>query len=65
MNVYEDDNINAAHYWPMAQEFSIWNAAIVSLQFWTTDLDLVTLGIATERVYNTFFYTQPDSPYIS
>ena len=41
----------------MAREFSIWNATIVSLQFWTTNLDLVSLGIATERVYNTFFYT--------
>ena len=38
-------------------EYSIWNAAIASLQFWTEDLDPVTLGIATEHVYTTFFYT--------
>ena len=44
-------------YWLMAQEYSIWNAAIASLQFWTEDLDPVTLGIASERVYTTFFYT--------
>ena len=39
------------------QEYSIWNAAIVSLQFWTADLDPVTLGRATEQVYTTFFYS--------
>ena len=43
--------------WLMAQEYSIWNATIASLQFWTEDLDPVTLGIATECVYTTFFYT--------
>ena len=41
-------------YWPMAREYSIWNAAIASLQFWTADLDPVTLGRATE-VYSAFF----------
>ena len=30
---------------------------IASLQFWTEDLDPVTLGRATEHVYTTFFYT--------
>ena len=37
-------------------EYSIWNAAIASLQFWMEDLDPVTLGRATEHVYTTFFY---------
>ena len=41
----------------MAREYSIWNAAIASLQFWTADLDPVTLGMATEEVYSTFFYS--------
>ena len=41
----------------MAREYSIWNAAIASLQFWTADLDQVTLGMATEEVYSTFFYS--------
>ena len=41
----------------MAWEYSIWNATIASLQFWTEDLDPVTLGIAKEHVYTTFFYT--------
>ena len=41
----------------MAREYSIWNAAIALLQFWTADLDLVTLGRATEEVYTTFYYS--------
>ena len=49
--------METADYWLMAQEYSIWNAAIASLQFWTEDLNPVTLGIASERVYTTFFYT--------
>ena len=49
--------METADYWPMAQEYSIWNAAIVSLQFWTEDLNPVTLGIATELIYTTFFWT--------
>ena len=49
--------MEVADYWPMAREYSIWNAAIASLQFWTEDLDPVTLGRATEGVYTTFFYS--------
>ena len=49
--------MDTADYWLMAQEYSIWNAAIALLQFWTEDLDPVTLGRATEHVYSTFFYT--------
>ena len=30
---------------------------IASLQFWTADLDPVTLGMATEEVYSAFFYS--------
>ena len=50
-------NMDTADYWPMAREYSIWNATIASLQFWTEDLDPVTLGRATEHVYTTFFYS--------
>ena len=46
-----------AEYWLMAREHGIWNAAIVSLQFWTEDLDPVTLGVTSEQVYNHFFWT--------
>ena len=49
--------MNVADYWLMVREYSIWNAAIASLQFWTADLDPVTLGIATEEVYSVFFYS--------
>ena len=41
----------------MAREYGIWNAAIASLQFWAEDLDPVTLGDASECVYNHFFWT--------
>ena len=44
-------------YWPMAREYSVWNATIASLQFWTADLDPVTLSRATEEVYSAFFYS--------
>ena len=49
--------MNIADYWTMAREYSIWNAAIASLQFWTADLDPITLGRATEEVYSAFFYS--------
>ena len=46
-----------AEYWPMAQEYGIWNTAIASLQFWAEDLNPVTLGTASESVYYHFFWT--------
>ena len=48
-------SMNTADYWLMAREYSIWNTTIVSLQFWTDDLDPVTLDRAIECVYTTFF----------
>ena len=50
-------SMNTADYWLMTREYSIWNVAIASLQFWTEDLNPVTLGGATEYVYTTFFYS--------
>ena len=49
--------IETAEYWPMACKYTIWNAAITSLQFWAEDLDPITLGIASEHIYTTFFWT--------
>ena len=49
--------MNIAGYWLMAREYSIWNAAIASLQFLTVDLNPLTLGIATKTVYSTSTYT--------
>ena len=41
----------------MACKYDIWNTAIASLQFWAENLDLITLGITSEHVYITFFWT--------
>ena len=49
--------MDATDYYPMVREYSIWNTAIASPQFWMADQDLVTLGRATEQVYTTFFYS--------
>ena len=48
--------METAEYWLMACEYTIWNATITSLQFWAEDLDLITLGIASECIYTTFFW---------
>ena len=44
-------------YWLMAREYSIWNATIALIQFWTADLGPVNLGSTTEEVYSAFFYS--------
>ena len=49
--------METAKYWLMAHKYAIWNAAITSLQFWAEDLDPITLGIASEHIYTTFFWT--------
>ena len=49
--------MDATDYWPMAREYSIWNAVIAALQFWTGDLNAHTLSNAIEEVYSAFFYT--------
>ena len=49
--------METTEYWPMAHEYGIQNTTITSLQFWTEDLDPITLGIASECVYTTFFWT--------
>ena len=40
----------------MAREYSIWNAVVAALNFWTADLRAHTLSSTTEEVYRTFFY---------
>ena len=49
--------MNTADYWPMAREYSMWNAAVAALQFWTADLKVHVLSSTIEQVYNTFFYS--------
>ena len=41
----------------MAREYSIWNAAVAALQFWTGDLEVHVLSSTIEQVYNAFFYS--------
>ena len=49
--------MDTADYWPMVKRILHMECTIASLQFWTADLDPVTLGRATEQVYTTFFYS--------
>ena len=44
-------------YWPMAREYSVWNATVAALQFWPADLKAHVLSSAIEQVYNAFFYS--------
>ena len=44
--------METAEYWPMAHKYAIWNATIASLQFWAEDLNLITLGIASECLHH-------------
>ena len=49
--------MNPIHYWWMAREYSVWNAAVAALQFWTAELEAHVLGSSIEQVYNAFFYS--------
>ena len=44
-------------YWPMAREYSVWNATVAALQFWTADLKAHVLSSTIEQVYNAFYYS--------
>ena len=50
-------NMNTTDYWPMAREYSVWNAKVAALQFWTADLEAHILSSTIEQVYNAFFYS--------
>ena len=49
--------MNFTGFWPMAREYSVWNATVAALQFWTADLKAHVLSSAIECIYNAFFYT--------
>ena len=49
--------MNITDHWPMAREYSVWNAAVAALQLWTADLEAHVLSSAIEQVYNAFFYS--------
>ena len=47
--------MDAIDNWLFVQEYSIWNAPVTALQFWTNDLNPQTLSSTIERVYTAFF----------
>ena len=49
--------MNTTDYWPMAREYSVWNATVAALQFWTASLKAHVLSSAIEEIYKTFFYS--------
>ena len=49
--------MNVTNYWPMTREYSVWNATVAALQFWTADIKAHVLSNTFEQVYNTFFYS--------
>ena len=49
--------MDSTDYWPFACAFSIWNATITALQFWTADLGPQTLSNTIERMCTAFFYS--------
>ena len=44
-------------YWLMAREYSIWNAMVAALQFWTADLKAHILSSTIEYIYIAFLYS--------
>ena len=50
-------NMDPIDYWPVAREYSIWNAVVAALQFWTADVVAHVLSSTTEQVSNAFFYS--------
>ena len=53
---HQDYIMNATDYWPFAREYSMWNATVAALQFWTADLEPHILSSTSEWVYAAFFY---------
>ena len=41
-------NMDPVNYWPMARKYSIWNATVAALQFWTADLEVNILSSTIE-----------------
>ena len=44
--------MNVTDYWPMAREYSVWNAPVAAFQFWTADLKVHVRNSTIEQVYN-------------
>ena len=41
--------MNVTDYWPMAREYSVWNAAVAALQFWTAEPEAHVLSSVIEQ----------------
>ena len=41
----------------MPREYSVWNATVAALQFWTADLEVHVLSSTIGQVYTAFFYS--------
>ena len=48
-------NMNTTDYQPMAREYSVWNAAVLALYFWTADIKTHILTSYINKVFNAFF----------
>ena len=55
MYITKISSMDTTHYWPFAREYSIWNTAVVAIQFWMEDLEPHILSDGIERVYTAFF----------
>ena len=49
--------MDASQYWLFACDYSIWNAAVTALQFWTADFEPHILSNAIDQVCTAFFYS--------
>ena len=47
--------IDTTDYWLFAQEYSVWNTVVTTLQFWMAYLNPQTRCTAIEGVYTAFF----------
>ena len=47
--------MDTTHFWLFAREYSVWNATVTALQFWTADLEPHILSDAIEWIYAAFF----------
>ena len=56
--------MNATDYWPLAREYSIWNAMVTALQFWTADLEAHVLSNAIEQHFLLYYMYAPTTPAI-
>ena len=54
--------MNATDYWLLAREYSIWNATVAALQFWTADPEAHILSSTMNKSMPLFFYTTSTHP---